>query len=294
MTDDRSTRKLDTEKILFLYVVPVCFLLLYFPTLSFGYHADDFGLVRSSFGQWVKDPLTQHGRPVWSLSYLLINMLTDSSFVHHFVNISLFAIIAHLGMKLTYRYKMRQVARFVLLAALSHPSFVWPVTWIANRNDLLLLVFVFTGLNTPCQWCKLITYGLSGLAKSPFVFHNVLFSTNFIKTRRPAMILGGILLIALIPFTLYATYQSYFSVNQAAGKAGLYLLSNDSSGYWLMFVAFRAIKILEAIVYVFVPFSAYAVSPTIMLLSGIAISALWLVTLVSGISLSIIRTTLKN
>ena len=62
------------------------------------------------------------------------------------------------------------------MAAFLHPSFIYPLTWIAQRNDLLLIIFAVLALANIDRRRGLAYLALSDMAKTPFGFHNLLFN----------------------------------------------------------------------------------------------------------------------
>ena len=120
-------------------------LLAYGDTLGFGYIWDDHLLTRLDLSAALERSFHGlHVRPVWYLSYVVSQRLAASPVVEHAVNLSLFALAAVLAYRLSVEMLgERAKAWIVTLVWLALPWNAYPVTWIAQRNDLLIFVFGF-------------------------------------------------------------------------------------------------------------------------------------------------------
>ncbi len=123
-------------------------ILIYGDTLAYGYIWDDRMLVQLG----LRDALERsfdglHVRPVWYLSYVLTQRLEASAVFEHGVNLALFALATVLAHRLALAMlESRAAASMVTLVWVLLPWNAYPVTWISQRNDLLLFVFGFTAV----------------------------------------------------------------------------------------------------------------------------------------------------
>ncbi len=123
-------------------------LLTYGDTLAYGYIWDDLMLVELSPREALARSFEGlHVRPVWYLSYVLTQSLGASAVFEHGVNLALFALAATLAYRLALSILGRPGAAWlVTLVWVLLPWNAYPVTWIAQRNDLLLFVFGFAAV----------------------------------------------------------------------------------------------------------------------------------------------------
>jgi hypothetical protein len=116
------------------------------PSLTFGYMAgDDYDLLNSAGGFW----RSHYARPVWVLSYPLVSLLSDSAWAHRLAALLLVNMILFFSYKLIRQYKPWPL---VLLAIFFHPAFLFPISWIAQRIDLLLILFSILALLHISHW----------------------------------------------------------------------------------------------------------------------------------------------
>jgi hypothetical protein len=255
-------------------VVLLCFSALYLPSVGFGYRGwgDDFRLLTTDWGQFFRDPFAFSGRPVLSASCILLGEISASSEFQRIANLLLFLALVVSATAILRRRRFPPVALLFLIAALCHPSFLWAVTWIAHRSDLLLLLFsclAILWLESP--WSGLFLFLAAG-SKSPFLFQNLAFSWVYLRERRYAL---AALAAALIPIFIYFGYVTYYATAVAVGEHGLFLLDPESESYLATIVLFRSIKILEGLFYTFFPVGAYALSALHLLLFSAILFACW-------------------
>ncbi len=122
--------------------------LAYGDTLTYGYAWDDHLLTgldpRSALERSLEG---LHVRPIWYLSYVLTGQLAESAVFEHLVNLALFALAAVLARRLALGWMGRPGAAWIAtLVWVLLPWNAYPVTWIAQRNDLLIFVFGFAAL----------------------------------------------------------------------------------------------------------------------------------------------------
>lgn len=221
--------------------------LVYFPSCFFGYFTDDYQLVPKTFVEATSANFEHHFRPLWYYSYPFVNLISDGAFLHHFANLILFNIVIFFFFLLA---KRCSISWIILLAIFTHPVFIWPVTWIAQRNDLLLLTFLSLALvYENSRWCGLFVV-LSNLSKSPFLFQNVYFAKRFVKRKEyySAILVVGVMFLMIylgVKFTLPSAKVSNFA-----------LIEKDLIGLGLVGLG-RVAKIFEGLFYIFVPFPAF-------------------------------------
>ncbi len=138
-------------------------LLTYGDTLAYGYIWDDLMLVELSPREALARSFEGlHVRPVWYLSYVVTRHLWASPVFEHGVNLALFALAAVLAYRLALSILGRSSAAWlVTLVWVLLPWNAYPVTWIAQRNDLLLFIFGFAAVlalrrdRSGLAWCLL-------------------------------------------------------------------------------------------------------------------------------------------
>ncbi len=252
-------------------ILAIAFAVLYLPSLSFGYRGDDFRLLTTPWSAFLFDPFAVAGRPMLSLSCVLLAEISPSSGFQHAVNVALFAGIVLAGVAMLRRRGFPPVALLFLVAALCHPGFLWAVTWIAQRSDLLLLFtcLAITGFESRASPRWLV---LAAASKSPFVFQNLAFAFRYYRQGRVGAALQT---LVCVPLFLYFGYVTYYATAVDVGGHGLFLLDPESTGHLAIVAVLRSIKILEGLFYTFVPVSAYALSVPAVLISGALWAAAW-------------------
>lgn len=113
-----------------------------------GFIADDFTVVPVSFAEaWHQATHTQYLRPVWWLSYPLVNTaFGPSALAHHLVGHVLHLANCGLAFVLLRGWIGEGRALAAVLAWSLAPQVAFPVGWIAQRNDLLMTLFVLLAL----------------------------------------------------------------------------------------------------------------------------------------------------
>jgi hypothetical protein len=235
------------------YGIVLAAVAVYVPSLWFGFCEDDFWLLRTRWPEVLANPFVTYGRPIWVLSYLVVSAVSASSVAHHFVNVALFAAIAMIAVRLA---SPTPQSLLLVLACLAHPSLLWSVTWIAQRNDLLLILFVALAAQASVPGKRLAFAVLGAGAKTPFVLQGLFFALQDLKARRR---LFAVAHLACVATFLYAAYATYYSTSvRVLAHRGLNRLGSDVSGIQaVLILAARSVKVAEGIFYSFVPLSAY-------------------------------------
>lgn len=143
LTDRRAWRSPVPESVLVVLVI-----LIYGDTLAYGYIWDDHMLVQLDPDEALARSFEGlHVRPVWYLSYVLSQRLVASAAFEHFLNLAMFALAVVLAYRLArWMLGRRRAAWAVTLVWALLPWNAYPVTWIAQRNDLLIFVFGLAAL----------------------------------------------------------------------------------------------------------------------------------------------------
>lgn len=187
--------------------------LIWLPAVGRGFCGDDFLLVPVTLSQFLADPLWgagapppagEHlpvyrgeGRPVSTLTFAL---LPASARVQHAVSLLLYLGCVWLMWRLCRRQRLAPSAAFLALSSFFHPAFLWNVTWIAHRYDLLVIAFVLAAMLARRIPVKVLLIGLSSGSKPPLFFQNVVFAWEFVRRRH--MLAAGITLLCMIVFGL--------------------------------------------------------------------------------------------
>lgn len=227
--------------------------LFYAPSLNFGFYYDDFWILRQSVGN--ADPM-HLARPAWLLTTIGAAQISTDPFFQRLVSLICFDLLAVLGYQL-----LRKTAHplLLLLVLLSHPWFVYPVTWISQRADLLWLLFVCLALMARSSITTAAWAILSLLAKTPFVLHGIVLAANArMKGERGAAwaILLGLAGVVVASYLLVLG-QHVIADERAAG--GFHSIKHAFSTPWGLYSAMAlagVAKIGESIVLMFVPFPA--------------------------------------
>lgn len=185
-----------------------------------------------------------------------------SSQFQHVLNIGLFlaVLLVALALALARRRRVPPVALLFLVAALCHPGFLWAVTWISQRSDLLLLLCLCLSLSSLERGSSgavgpgsIVWLTLASASKSPFLFQNLAFAVVYAQKRQYGFAAVSVISMGIF---LYFGYATYYATAVAGGGHGLFLLESGSDGYFAIITLFRSIKILEGVFYTFVPLSA--------------------------------------
>jgi hypothetical protein len=250
----------------------IILLAVYLPSLRFGYYLqDDFDLIGQSWQPWIENPFYYHGRPIWILSYLLVDLVSTKAAVHRLVNIVLLIGVVNLAFLYAYRLGVSGWSGLLLCVGLTNPSWVWPATWIAQRNDVLLLFFLLLALLVSGRWSGLIFLQVATMSKSPFVFQILPFIWRDIRKRR---VFDVVLTMTIAAAALYFIYKTYYLYNLNSDvKSGLYAASENVNV--IVQLAARGAKVLEGLAYNLFPVPAFASSWQVALGAFLAMLVGW-------------------
>jgi hypothetical protein len=249
----------------------IILLAVYLPSLRFGYCLrDDYDLIGQSWQSWIENPFHYLGRPIWSLSYLLVDLVSTKAAVHRLVNIVLLIGVVNLAFLYAYRLGVSGWSGLLLCVGLTSPSWVWPATWIAQRNDVLLLFFLLLALLVSGRWSGLIFLQVATMSKSPFVFQILPFIWRDIRKRR---VFDVVLTMTIAAAALYFVYKTYYLYNlNSEVKLGLY---NATDASVVVHLAARSAKVLEGLTYNLFPVPAFASSWQVALGAFLAMLVGW-------------------
>jgi len=222
---------------------------IWVPALSRGFVTDDFSEVPLTWSELLANPLLiNDGRPVETATFAL---LPNDAFVQHGANLLLYLGCLGAMWRLCRRMNVGQWSTFLALSSFFHPAFLWSVTWIAQRADLLAIFFLLLAVITTRTPVKLGLIALCSAAKTPYVFQNVVFSLQFAKRRQ--RVASAIPLLLMIIF-VWAGYMTYYAV----AREGATLASPSIEP--AISLPLRAAKLIEGTIYVFAPVPMFAVA----------------------------------
>ena len=241
--------------------------LIWLPTLRWGFIEDDFWQVPLTWHDFLDNPFQIQGRPVW---FLTIVALPKNALAHRALSYALYVACLALALYVARRYRLSPWAAVLALAAFSHPAFLWSVTWIAQRNDLLLLIFLLLALAARSAVGTTSAVVLSTAAKSPYVFHGLVFAARFVRERRLAA--AAVCIAAVAGFTAagYVTYYQISTHHETLASPGIPLVVAALA---------RLAKIAEGTFFVFAPIPAFAANIWLPILAALLYAGAWFVVL---------------
>jgi len=229
------------------------------PSLGFGFIAgDDDSLMTGSLATRDTGVFWRFllSRPVWVLSYPAVSLVSDSIVAQRIASLALWNACLVAGWRLV-RGDAR--APLVLLAIALHPGCLFPLLWIAQRNDLLLILFTALMALNASRPRGLVYAALSLLSKSPFVFQGAVYAAWLWVGRasRPRFAAAAALaMLALAGAALVPMYSAYYAFGQE-DPIGLYQIADRDPASIAFVAAARAAKLVESAVYAFVPLPAF-------------------------------------
>jgi hypothetical protein len=228
-------------------------MLFYAPSLRFGYFYDDFWLLRQGLLDTHRLVLA---RPAWHMpSWALAQISVDPTF-QRAVNLACFGLVAAVGFVLLRPAALRYSVLAVLLA---HPWFVYPVTWISQRSDLVWIALVGLALLASRPRAAAAWSVLSLLAKAPFVLHGAVLALRLARAGHRAAgwtVLAATLVVAAAAAWLVLGPQA---VHDEGARGGIHTLKDaglDAAQFGALFLAAGLIKVGESLLLMLVPFPA--------------------------------------
>ncbi len=223
---------------------------LYVPSLWFGFLWDDSREVQRTLASaW--DKVLIHPRPLYYLSFVLTNDWFSGPFPHHLVNLLLLATAVAAMSTLAWRAAV-PFGPVVVLAIFLHPSFVYPITNISQRNDLLLLSFLPLAMayaDAPRGFVYLV---LSDLAKAPFVLHNLWYAVRRWSDDRVRAIAAVLIMVALLALIL-----RFWAPVETGSTSPMSGLTGSGAATAVFKLIVTGVKSLEGIALAHAPFEAH-------------------------------------
>lgn len=242
----------------------------YAKSLGFGYIWDDPTNVTLDFSGangWI----VKHFRPLYYYSFALSNFFFEGPLFHHLVNYALMLWGVFLACKVAERYAV-PLGPLVVLGIFLHPTFVYPTTWISQRNDFLLIDFLFLTLLHLDRARGFVYLLLSDLSKMPFVFQNLWYAFRQWRSGGNRLLAAASLLV--LPPIILNGYLFYAGYSVEATSALAYLDIGGFQGFVAAWLA-RLAKVAEAWFLTLAPFPGYfKVGPLAL---SAAVAALYLI-----------------
>lgn len=238
---------------------------IWVPTLWWGFSSDDFFLVAIDWPRFAANPFLRNGRPVEMLPFAL---LPDRAFVHHAVSLAIYLACLVLMWRLCRRLSFDAWSTFLALSAFFHPAFLWSATWIAQRNDLLVIAFVLAAMVATRTGARLAWIAIASGAKTPYLFQNIVFAGAFARRRQWMATAIPLLCLAVFAAAGYLTHYARGVEGNTLANPSIPLTTS---------MPLRAAKVLEGSVYVFAPFPMFAATWWGPIAAFAVYAALWLV-----------------
>ncbi len=248
------------------------FLLVYAWSLNYGFLWDDSTELQGDLNH-VLHRLQGHFRPIYYFSQLLLNQLTTEAYVNRLINLLLLGSAAFFAVRAAGELAVSS-APLVVTAIFLHPTYVYPATWISQRNDCYLLFFLFLALANVNRTRGFIYLLFSDISKTPWVLQNIWYA--WMKWREGAnrwLIAGSLLVIPLI----IGQGVLFWSGIKSGSTSPMTQLTLEGAGAVIFTLLVAAAKIGEAIVLIHIPISAFYGIVPIVGVAGIALvyAAAW-------------------
>ena len=162
----------------------IIFFGIYLRTLNYGFIHDDFDLVRKNWDEAIDTFLYGvHFRPLWYLSYPLVNhFFGPNAFVHHLLSLVLHLVNLALAYYIFKKLLNKDKALFVVFFWTLLPQNSFQISWISNKNDLLMTFFLLLSFNLAINHklkSSLVFYILAFLSKVTCLFYPLIYFTKF-------------------------------------------------------------------------------------------------------------------
>ena len=184
-------------KTFFLLIIAI----LFGDTIFYGYTNDDYGLVNFGFSNLFKESsYITNFRPLWWLSYSITNLFFHSSHFDHLINLILFFINLNLAFYLLNNKFGKKIAIYSLLIWITIPWQTHQISWISQRNDLLMNFFFFISLiylEKKNYNLSLFYSFLAFLSKVTCLFFPLFFCFKGFLEKNKKLIFFGILIFVL-------------------------------------------------------------------------------------------------
>ena len=168
--------------VLFISII-IIFFGIYLRTLNYGFIQYDFDLEKN----WDEAIDTflygVHFRPLWYLSYPLVNhFFGPNAFVHHLLSLVLHLVNLALAYYIFKKLLNKDKALFVVFFWTLLPQNSFQISWISNKNDLLMTFFLLLSFNLAINnklKNSLVFYILAFLSKVTCLFYPLIYFTKF-------------------------------------------------------------------------------------------------------------------
>ena len=200
----------DNCKIILSVSLILIFSVIYLRTLNFGFINDDFDLVRNSWNEAIDTFLNGvHFRPLWYLSFPLINyFFGPSAFVHHLLNLVLHITNLLLAFYIFKKILNAEKALIIVFFWTLVPQISFQISWVSNRNDLLMTLFLLISLNLALHdkiKSSLLIYILAFLSKVTCLFYPLVYFTKFgLGNSKSVKVISFILFIIVFLISYFA------------------------------------------------------------------------------------------
>ena len=184
-------------KTFFLLIIAI----LFGDTFFYGYTNDDYALVNFKFSYLFRESSYEANfRPLWWISYSITNLFFHSSHFDHLINLILFFINLNLAFYWLNNKFGKKIAIYSLLIWITIPWQTHQISWISQRNDLLMNFFFFLSL----IYLEKKNYNLSifhsflaFLSKVTCLFFPLLFCFKGILEKKKKLIFFGFFIFVL-------------------------------------------------------------------------------------------------
>jgi hypothetical protein len=205
------------SNILYYLIVSFLILILYGDSILYGYVSDDYIFINFKFKDVINESI--HGlyfRPIWYLSYTLSNFFTHSPLFDHLINLSLFIACSILLFNYTLRFLSKIESLLLVCFWISLPWMVFPAVWISQRNDLLMIIFVFLSIkyfqkNTFLSIFFLISSFLS--KTNSFLLPTFFFILSINKKKYKSAVLYGFIQLLFLIISARSLLKIESSIN---------------------------------------------------------------------------------
>jgi len=254
------------------YLPAVIFILVYAWSLNYGYLWDDFTELQADL-DYTLDRLKLHFRPIYYFSHLLLIELFDEAYQHRLVNILLLAGACVFAVRTAALFQISS-GPFVVTAIFLHPTYVYPATWISQRNDGLLLLFLFMALANVNRVRGFAYLLLSDISKTPWVLQNLWYAWRKWREGGNRWLIAGALLA--IPIIIGQGLLFWADV-KAESTSPMTQFTGEGAAAFLFILSVWAAKVVEAIILIHIPIAAfYGVVPVFVLAAiGFTYAAAW-------------------
>ncbi len=233
-------------------VPAVIVLAIYAWSLSYGYLWDDFTELQGDLDH-VLNRLQQHFRPVYYFSELLFNALFSEAYQHRLVNLLLLAGAAFFAVRAAGVFEV-PAAPLVVTAVFMHPTYVYPATWISQRNDGFLLLFLFMALANVNRARGFFYLLLSDISKTPWVLQNLWYGWH--TWRRGGSVAMAIAAVLVIPLIVGQGLLFWGDV-RSGGNSPVTQFTGEGVHAILFALFVWTAKLAESIMLIHIPIAAY-------------------------------------